>query len=138
MVRSLNKLLYEISPHPSWLRKKTEIVSIDRLKTFHSHPDDNLDEYSVPPPKGLDLSMPGDEYGQHFQIPGAEEEDNDETHSPSIPIQAPLTQDPLPPAPELPQPQLPAPNGNLGQGPILDPPLSRVSHVWPGPVSITE
>ena len=63
--RAVNDLTFEIAPHPQWLRKNLEIVSIDRLRPFYAA-DDDEDNGGEPPEAGADLSMPGDEMAEFF------------------------------------------------------------------------
>ena len=64
----VNKLTYEISPHPSWARRKNEVVSIDRLKTFRYSSQDDLSKIGMPPPHSANLQMPGDEHAETVNI----------------------------------------------------------------------
>ena len=60
-VRSkLNDVTYVIRPDPSWLRKKEEIVSVDRLKRYY----DAEDDLHVPPRADADLTLDGDEHAE--------------------------------------------------------------------------
>ena len=67
IVKKINDLTYQIRPHPSWLRKKNEVVSIDRLKTFHASELSN-ESATKPPQEDADLRMLGDEFCERIEI----------------------------------------------------------------------
>ena len=121
VVREINPLFYEISPHPSWLRKKNECVTIDRLKPYVSHKDDDDGFSSQPPPAHMDLSAAGDEFCEDFH---GDEEDQEEVPGPirdlpRIPVGAPAAAPP-PAAAGPPQPPgepEPAPEDEEGDEP---------------------
>ena len=113
VVKRLNPVLYEIAPSPSWLRKKNEVVTIDRLLPFHTSEFDDVDRLSRPPPAEGELMPPGDEFAENSYL---EDEDGEEEvlqprrvdpirQLPAAPAQEPPIDNQLPPPP----PPLPAP-----------------------------
>ena len=114
----VNEVVYEISPHPSWSHRKTQVVTVDRLKAYqcpHDEADADSDESDTHPP-GIndDLSFPGDEFLEN--IPTATTQDSDldddddepmllprphQAHQPQLPPVAPQ-RPPTPPQPQLP------------------------------------
>ena len=97
-----NSVTYTILPDPSWIRKKPETVSIDRLKRYY---ESERGGKMQPPPADADLRMVGDEFGE--TIPH-EAEDTEFTTGPEVehPQREPVAGNP----PGEPQPEeVPAP-----------------------------
>jgi hypothetical protein len=89
--RQLNQLMYEITPHHSWVRQGSEAVSIDRLKPFHAMYVDALEHHCPPDPKA-DLKMLGNEFAEFIDSDLDEEIDAGppaEQHLPAGVRQAP-------------------------------------------------
>ena len=120
VVNEVNPLVYEISPHPVWVKKSNEIVTIDRLKPYRGHESDDEGQLSVAPPSDTDLSAAGDEFLERFQVPETPSQDDDVT-MPNLPlVNAP---DPLQgPAVPHPPPAPPAPENN-DDDPVVDDPV---------------
>jgi len=100
--------MYRIAPDPSWVRKKDEVVSVDRLKLFY---DDEVTDISKhqPPAEDADLSMTGDEYAETVPVQDSDE-DTDDTNIQPQPARAPSPPRPqTPPRPASPPPALPPP-----------------------------
>jgi hypothetical protein len=72
IIRQLNELMYEITPHHSWARQGSKAVSIDHLKTFHAMYVDAL-EYHCPPDPKANLKMLGDEFAEFIDTDLEEE-----------------------------------------------------------------
>ena len=106
VIREVNPLVYEIAPHPVWVRKKNEIVTIDRLKPYRSHESDDDGRLSVAPPSDTDLAAAGNEFMERFTVAETPSQEDDDT-APNIPlVDAPTpVQEQLAPAPPpMPQP----------------------------------
>ena len=84
--QKINDVMYLIKPSYLWSRKKSETVSIDRLKPFLSQYLDNPDLHQ-PPEDDADLRMAGDEFAE-FQ-PQVEPEEDDEVIIPGVEIPHP-------------------------------------------------
>lgn len=110
--KRINDLMYQIEPDPTWLRKQSEVVSVDRLKTFYATEITSQSQVQ-PPPVDADLTMLGDEFAEFFP-----QDDDDQTYPDPPPFLQPPPAPPLmPPAPQLPpQPVIPPP--------ALPPPLA--------------
>ena len=67
-MREVNPLVFEVRPHPVWLRTKNEVVTIDRLRPYRSYKSDDDGLQSHPPPVDTDLSCLGDKYLQNFKV----------------------------------------------------------------------
>ena len=123
VTRAVNKVVYEIAPHPTWMRKKNQVVSIDRLKRFQSAEGENIDEATVPPPHDSNLDMYGDEFAERFDVTSYDDNNDDgpdaiglheanqappppDHNAPETPAVQPNT---LPPIPEEPEPIVPYP-----------------------------
>ena len=105
--KEINPLFFEISPHPTWLRNKNETVTIDRLKHYRCHEDDDSGRHSIVPPKDVELHAPGDEFMEHFETG---EDDDESTDLPAvIPIVPAAVQQAPNPAPVNPLPPSPPP-----------------------------
>jgi len=117
IVKRINELMYRIAPDPTWLRKKDEVVSVDRLKLFHDDEISDITKYQ-PPPEDADLSMTGDEHAEQVLTHQSDDDDDDDGNGLNIPPPPPLLpQPPILPPPGAPQPQAPQP-----PQPVLPPP----------------
>ena len=140
--RKINPLVYELLPHPTWLRKRTEIASIDRMKRFVPAEGENYDQHTIAPPLEADLSMNGDEFAERF----GPDEDEEESYGYEAPRggaeppyglrNRPLQEDPL----LLPRPQRqegPLPPAPVDAPAVLPPipeqPLPEAEVVTPQP-----
>ena len=76
ITRRINEVVYEISPDPRWSRKKSEVVTVDRLKKYQAPVEDEDDEDATHPPgMNEDLSFPGNEFVERLTT-GASNQDN--------------------------------------------------------------
>ena len=128
IVNEVNPLVYEISPHPVWVKKSNEIVTIDRLKPYKGHDDDDEGQLSQAPPSDTDLSAAGDEFLERFQVSETPPQDDDIT-LPRLPQLPPVdTAEPIqeqvvlppPPAPE------PAPEADDDDYPNINIPAQQI------------
>ena len=111
IVRCINPATYEIAPHPTWTRRDCPIVSVDRLKAFRSASDDDLNHFHQPPPLGVDLSMPGDEFAESIVVDFPERAAAPQNADRNLPLHQPPAGAPAP-APAIqaaPPPPQPAP-----------------------------
>ena len=123
VVRVVNDLTYEISPHPSWPRKGQEVVSIDRLMPFYSDREDGDDAAAGEvPSQHDDLGMEGDEFAEQIRLPYIDDDDDDILDlPPGVPGGGP--QPPPPAQPPAPPPPPPSP-------PQSPPPLQQPQPQW--------
>lgn len=116
--RKLNDLMYVLHPDPLWTRKGQEVVSIDRLRLYYPPQDSSLVAENFPPADDADLSLPGDEFAEHFP---ADDDYTEADRAPALPL------DPVPvpvQPPILPvQPEVPAPPQEV---PVPAPPVPVV------------
>ena len=79
--KQVNEVVYQIDPHPSWSRRKSEVVTADRLKIYLA-PDDEGEsiEETHPPPQLADLALPGNAFLESIPLQGrsACNDDDDE------------------------------------------------------------
>jgi len=110
--------MYRIAPDPSWIRKKDEVVSVDRLKIFY---DDEVTDVSKhqPPAEDADLSMTGDEYAETVHIQDSDEDTDDAG------VQPPPVRPPSPPRPPTPPRPLTPPRPP-SPPPVIPPPAQPV------------
>ena len=105
--KKLNPATYIIAPDPQWQRQKTELVTIDRLKPYYELETDQ----SAPPPADADLSMPGDEFAENFDVDLIDEENLPVEPAPNEeeegPMEAPQAQDLAEPIRPIPAPRAP-------------------------------
>ena len=124
VVNEVNPLVYEISPHPVWVKKNNEIVTIDRLKPYRGHESDDEGKLSVAPPSDTDLSAAGDEFLERFQVPETPPRDDDIAmpNTPFInapePIQEQAVPPPLPAPQQAPEDDVDYPNINMPEQPV--------------------
>ena len=78
VTRRINEVVYEISPDPRWSRKKSEVVTVDRLKKYQApEEDEDDDEATHPPGMNEDLSFPGNEFVERFTTAASNQENHD-------------------------------------------------------------
>ena len=124
VIKEINPLVYEIAPHPVWVRKKNEIVTIDRLKPYRSHESDDEGQLSVAPPSDTDLAAAGNEFMERFTVSETQSQEDDDT-VPNIPLAntpTPIQEQPAPAPPPIPQP---APADEVDD-PVVDTPEQPV------------
>ena len=89
-----------------WVRKKNEIVTIDRLKPYRSHESDDEGQLSVAPPSDTDLAAAGNEFMERFTVSETPSQEDDDT-VPNLPLvnaPTPTQEQPAPAPPPTPQP----------------------------------
>jgi hypothetical protein len=110
------------------VKKSNEIVTIDRLKPYKGHDDDDEGQLSQAPPSDTDLSAAGDEFLERFQVSETPPQDDDIT-LPRLPQLPPVdTAEPIqeqvvlppPPAPE------PAPEADDDDYPNINIPAQQI------------
>ena len=99
-----------IQPESTWLCKKPQDVSIDRLKLFY--PEESSDpRLTQAPPEDADLSRPGDETAEHVEV----EDERDDWVGP----------DPAPAGPQVPVDHMFGPAVAPPAAPVVVPPLGQ-------------
>ena len=127
VVERVNNVMYRIRPDPSWMRKKEEVVAVDRLKRCYENEGDPHQQH--PPDEQADLSMAGDEFAEFIDEPDEQEPGGGGGGGGGGVLGAPDVQPPPPqPPPDGPPPQPPPP-----EAPPAPPPPRRPRETPPYP-----
>ena len=133
VTKIINPTTLVIDPHQEWIRKAPQLVSIDRLKPFYEL--ENAE--SIPPPANADLSMPGDEFAEHFQTDI--ENDDEEEEQLGTALEEEIPQNRIPPVDQdvadaaqvNDVPPLPPRQEHQPLPPLPDRPLPQFRHLPP-------
>ena len=114
--KCINEVVYKLRPCSTWFTKRSQVVSIDRMKVYHQQEVDRQgNQLNLPPAVDADLQMPGDECCESLSTheddsdgeadqpdrqPDQIRNDNEQELPPAPPIEP---QPALPQNPEIPQ-----------------------------------
>ena len=88
VLKQINDVTYAIGPDPTWTRKDTQLVSIDRLKIYKPEIEDP-ERPGIQPPTNVDLGMPFDEAAENITNNEYIDTDSDQDDDVDDPMEQP-------------------------------------------------